>query len=75
MLIFATTAACSSMPSWREAFGTQGSASAGGTTPERPYVGTAAASARTPEMARNRPIATQDCSRPVDTSQGNLRCR
>jgi hypothetical protein len=76
MLILATSTACSSTPSWREAFGSRDSASAGGTAPERPYVGSAiAATPRAPEMDRNRRIAAQDCSKPVDPLQGNLRCR
>ena len=75
MLIIATTTACSSAPSWREAFGSPDSASGGGTAPERPYVGTAAATPRPPEMQRNRKVATQDCSKPVDPLEGNLRCR
>ena len=75
MLIVATTSACSSLPSWREAFGSPDSASASGTFPERSYVGSTAATPRAPEMQRNRPIAAQDCSKPVDSLQGNLRCR
>jgi hypothetical protein len=29
----------------------------------------------TPELAPNRPIQEVDCSKPVDLSQGNLRCK
>jgi hypothetical protein len=75
LLILATTTACSSMPSWREAFGSPQGASAGGTSAERSYVGATAPTPRAPEMQRNRPIAEQDCSKPVDALQGNLRCR
>ena len=75
MLVLATTTACSSAPSWREAFGSPDSASGGGTAPERPYVGTAAATPRAPEMQRNRKVAAQDCSKPVDLLEGNLRCK
>ena len=75
MLVLATTTACSNAPSWREAFGSPDSASGGGTAPERPYVGTAAATPRAPEMQRNRKVAAQDCSKPVDLLEGNLRCK
>jgi len=28
-----------------------------------------------PELATDRPVAEQDCTKPLDPSSGNLRCR
>jgi len=77
LIVLATSTACSSLHSWRESLRTPDSASAGATAPRRTETEAVspAGLTRTPGMDPKRTVAAQDCSKPVELFQGNLRCK
>lgn len=65
LLTLALAAACASADSRRKAEA----------VPENAMSASAGSTASPPKMEAKRPVSEQDCSKPVDVFQGNLRCK
>ena len=65
LLALALAAACSSGDSRRKAEA----------VPDNAMSASAGSTASPPKMEPKRPISEQDCSKPVELFQGNLRCK